>query len=114
MVTAIAPTMTHCSLKNHLSDDLNIETEWAETVIATNHCAHRVFHPSIIEIAFSSGQRLNELPHGIPSRRTHPVGTFAIDGNPLLAFFYITGMLNGILVLGHQVRVNRLHEQDDM
>ena len=83
------------------SNDLDIETEWTKTVIATNHGAHWVFHPSIIKIAFSFDQRLYELPHGRPCRRTHPIGTLAIDGNPFLAHFYITGMLNGILVEGH-------------
>ena len=97
-----------CLSYDRYSNDLNIETEWTETVIATNHGTHRVFHPSIVKIAHSFGQRLDELPHGIPCRRTHPIGTFSIDGNPLLALLYVAGMLNGIFVSGHQVRVNRL------
>ena len=92
------------------SNDLNIETEWTKTVIAADHGTHRVFHPSIIKIAFSFSQRLYELPHRRPCRRTHPIGTFSINGNPLLAHFYIAGMFDGILVLGHQVRVNRLSD----
>ena len=91
-----------------ISNDLNIETERTKTVIAADHGTHRVFHPSVIKVAFTFGQRLYEFPHGGPCRRAHPVGTFAIDGNPLLARLYIAGMLNGILVPGHQVRVNRL------
>ena len=42
-------------------DCLNIETERTETVVATNHCTHRILHPTIVEIALSLGQRLNEL-----------------------------------------------------
>ena len=64
----------------------------------------------VIKIAFSFSQRLYELPHRRPCRRTHPIGTFSINGNPLLAHFYIAGMFDGILVLGHQVRVNRLSD----
>ena len=39
-----------------LTFDFNIETEWTEAVVAANHCAHGVLHPSIIEVSFSFGQ----------------------------------------------------------
>ena len=43
--------------------DLNIKAHWAEAVIATYHCAHRVLHPSVIEIAFPSGKGFHKFPH---------------------------------------------------
>ena len=44
-------------------DCFNVEAERTETVVATDHRAHRVFHPAIEEIAFASGQWLHELTH---------------------------------------------------
>ena len=35
---------------------LDIETEWTETVVAADHRAHRVLHPAIVEVPFTSGQ----------------------------------------------------------
>ena len=86
----------------------NIEAEWSETVIAADHCAHGVLHPAIIEVPFTSCQRFHELPHGIPCSRTHPFRTFAILGNPLLSLFDIACVLDGILILFHQVWIDRL------
>jgi hypothetical protein len=41
---------------NVLFHYLNIETEGSEAIVAANHRTHRVLHPSIVEVAFTSGQ----------------------------------------------------------
>ena len=96
------------SENRRISNDLDIETERTKTVIATDHGTHRVFHPTVIKIPFSFGQRLHEPAHGTPCGRAHPLGTFTIDGNPLLARLDIAGVLDGVLVSGHQILINSL------
>ena len=45
-----------------------IETYRPESVIARNHCAHRLFHPSVKKVAFSGGQVFNKFTHRAPGR----------------------------------------------
>ena len=79
-----------------------------EAVIAADHCTHGILHPSVVEVAFTSGQRFHELLHGVPCRRTHPFRLLAINGDPLLAFPDVTGVLNRVFVFRHQVLIDRL------
>ena len=97
------------SVVNHF----NVETERTKTVIAANHCTHRVLHPSVEEVAFALGQRLHKRPHGFPCRWTHSFRALTVDRNPLHTSADITGMLNGILVLFHQVGIDRLTNGGD-
>ena len=96
-----------------LLDDLDIEGERAETVIAADHGAHGILHPAIVEIAFSVGQGFHELPHGGPCRGAHARGAFAVHGDPLLALPYVARMGDGVLVPGHQIRIDRLPDCRD-
>ena len=89
-------------------DYFYIEAERAEAVVAAYHGAHGVLHPSVVEITLASGQRLYKLLHGAPGGRAHTLWTFTINRNPLLTFFYIAGMLYGILVFLHKVGIYRL------
>ena len=89
-------------------NDLNIETERTETVIAADHRTHGVLHPTIVEVPLAFGQRFHKFPHGLPCSRTHPLWLPAVNGDPLLPFPDIASVLNGILILGHQVRIDRL------
>ena len=100
----------------------DVEAERAEAVIAANHRAHGILHPAVVvncgpvggcallgkEVSFSSGQRLHKLAHGTPSRKTHSFWALPVNGNPLLAFTNITGMLNRILVFVYQVVIDCL------
>ena len=90
-----------------------IETEWTEAVVATNHRTHRVLHPPVVEIPLSPGQGLHKLTHGRPGGRTHALRTLAVDGEPLLAFHHVASMLDGILVFRHQIRIDRLADGSD-
>ena len=47
---------TYRTVQNRASNDLNVETERTEAVIAADHGTHGVFHPAIVEITFSFGQ----------------------------------------------------------
>ena len=92
---------------------LDIETERAEAVVAADHRAHRVLHPSVVEVALASGQRLHELTHGRPCRRTHPFRLLAVYGDPLLALPDVASVLNRVLVFRHQVLIDRLANSRD-
>ena len=98
---------------NDLFNHFQVEAERTEAVIATDHGTHGVLHPAIIEVAFAPGQGLYELPHGGPGRWAHALGTLAVQGYPLLAFPYITGVLDWVFVLGHQVVIDALPDGGD-
>jgi hypothetical protein len=94
-------------------DHFEIETKGAETIVTTDHGAHRILHPAIVEVAFASGQCLHELTHGRPGRRTQTLRTGAIDGYPLLAHADIARMLDGVFVFRHQVGIDGLADGGD-
>ena len=94
-------------------NDLNIEAEWPESVITTDHRTHGVLHPTVKEIAFTLSQWLNKLLHRFPGRWTHTFRALPIYGNPLLALPDIASVLNGILIFFHQVVINRLANSCD-
>ena len=100
--------MTH-RLRYHFE----IEAEGAEAVVATDHGAHGILHPAVVKVTFASGQRLNELTHGGPSRGTQALRTGSVDGYPLLAHADIAGMLDGVLILRHQVGIDGLADGGD-
>ena len=58
-------------------DHFEIETKGAETIVTTDHGAHGILHPAIVEVAFASGERFHKLLHGVPRRRTHAFRAFA-------------------------------------
>ena len=96
-----------------LFDYINIETERTEAIVTTYHCTHGILHPPIVKVALATSQRLHKLTHGIPSGRTHPSWAFAVYGYPLLSLSYIACMLNGILKLLHQIRIDSLADGSD-
>ena len=85
-----------------------IEAEWTKAVIATNHGAHRVLHPTVKEVAFTPGKHFHKLAHGAPCRRAHALGTLVVDANPLLALHHVAGMFDVVFIFRHQVLVDRL------
>ena len=87
---------------------LYVETERTEAVITTDHGTHRILHPAIVEVPLTFGQRLYKLPHGAPGRGTHAFGALTIFRDPLLTLPDIASVLNGILILCHEVRIDRL------
>ena len=86
----------------------DIETEWPETVVTTDHGAHGILHPTVEEVTFALRQRLYKRPHGVPRRRAQTFRTFAVDGDPLLSLPDIASVLNGVLVLRHQIGIDCL------
>ena len=91
----------------------DVETERSEAVVATDHCAHGILHPTVEEVTFALRQRLYEWPHGVPSGRTQSFRTFAVDGDPLLSLPNVASVLNGVLVLINQVLIDRLANSCD-
>ena len=86
----------------------NVKAERTEPVVAADHCAHGVLHPAVVEVAFTSGERLHKRSHRLPRRGAQSLRTFSIDGDPLLALPDITGVFDRILVFCHQIRIDRL------
>ena len=86
-------------------DDLDIEADRAEAVIAGDHGAHGVFHPAVKEVAFAGSEVLDEVFHGVPGRWAHAVGALAVYGYPALAFKHVACVLYGVLKAGHEVGV---------
>ena len=87
---------------------LYVETERSESVVATYHGAHGVFHPSIVEVSLAHSQRLDKLAHAAPRCGTHSFGLLSVCRHPLLPFPDVAGMLNLIFILCHQVGIDRL------
>ena len=103
----------HPELSFSMENYLQIETERAEAVVATNHGAHGVLHPAVVEVAFAPGKGLYELPHGGPGRWAHAIWTFTVNRNPLLTFQHVTGVLDGVFVFLHEVVINGLPDGSD-
>ena len=91
----------------------DIETEWSEAVVATDHRTHGIFHPAVEEVAFALCQRLHEWSHGLPCRRAQTIWTFAVDRDPLLSLPDVASVLNRVLVLRDQVGIDRLANSCD-
>lgn len=73
----------------------------------------RIPHPAVIEIALATSQSLNKGAHRFPSALTHAVRTLTVYRCERLPHTDVASMLDGILVLHHQVGVNRLaHSRD--
>ena len=96
-----------------LLNRFNQKTDGSKTVVATDHRGHRIFHPTVVEIAFATRKRLDKRTHGIPRRGAKTIGTQTIDGNPTLPDADIAGVFNRIFVLRHQILVNGLADGDD-
>lgn len=79
---------------------LNQKTDWAEAVVATNHGTLGIFHPAIIEIAATLGQRFHKLAHRLPSFVAKAIWLGTIDTNPALTLADIASVLDRILIKG--------------
>ena len=91
----------------------DIETERSEAVVATDHRAHGILHPAVEEVTFALCERFHKRPHGLPRRKTQTFRPFAVDGDPLLSLPDVASVLNGVLVLRYQVRIDRLANSCD-
>lgn len=96
-----------------LFDDLDVEGEGAEAVVAADHGAHGVLHPAVEEVAFAAGEGFDKWAHRLPGRCAQSLRSLSVNGHPLLPDANITGMADGILVLSHQVGVFRLADCGD-
>lgn len=55
-----------CFLKFSLFDGFYVKTDGAEAIVAANHGTMGIFHPAIVEVAFSSCKSFDKLFHGFP------------------------------------------------
>ena len=90
-----------------------VKANWSKTIITANHGTHGVLHPPIEKVPLATSQRLHELTHRVPCRRTHALRLLPIDGNPLLSLPDIAGMLYRVLVFRHQVLIDGLAQGCD-
>ena len=98
-------------VKSLLLEGFDIEADGAEAVVAADHCAIGVLHPPVEKVPLPTGEREDKLPHRLPGFRAQAFRTAGVDADPLLPFFYIAAMLNGILILLRKVRMRDLPER---
>ena len=91
----------------------NVETHRSEAVVATDHGAQGILHPSVIEVSLATGQRLDEFLHGAPGRRTHPFRTLTVHRNPFLSLQHIASVFDRVLIFRHQIRIRSLPDGCD-
>ena len=70
-------------------------------------------HPTVIEIALTTSQCLNKRSHGFPSTLAQAVWPLAVHRGERLPHCDVTSMLDGILILCHQVMIDRLPHSGD-
>ena len=85
-----------------------IEAYGTEAVVAADHGAHGVLHPAVEEVALATSQGLHEGPHHIPGGRAQARRALTVDGDPLLSDADVAGVLDGVLILRHQVVIDGL------
>ena len=90
-----------------------VEGERAEAVVAADHGAHGVFHPAVKEVALAVGKGFNKGFHGIPGGKAYSIRSLSIFRYPLLALPDIAGVLDGVLIFCHQVRIGCLADGCD-
>ena len=89
-----------------LIDSLDIEGDGTEAVVAANHGAHRVFHPTAIEIALTIGEGDDEGLHRLPRGGAETIGALTVDRDPYLLWQDVAGMFNLVLVLLDEVEID--------
>ena len=72
-----------------------------------------ILHPAVIEIALAARQGFDKGSHRFPSARAQPRGSLTVNRDKRLAHGDITGMLDGILVAGHEITIDRLPHGGD-
>ena len=96
-----------------VSNGFEIERDGAEAVVTGNHGRIGILHPSIIEIALATGQSLDKGAHRFPCALAQAVGALRVTGDTRLSQTDVTSVLDGILVLLHEVMIDRLpHGRD--
>lgn len=83
------------------------ETDGSEAVVATDHCAVGVLHPTIVKVAPTLGQLPDKPTHTIPSAVAHRFRLLGIVGNPLLPYLYVAGVKNRIFIKLLQIFIVR-------
>ena len=66
-----------------------------------------IAHPSVIEIALTTRQRLDKGAHGLPCAIAQALGALRANRDERLPHLDVTGMLNGILILLHEIAIDR-------
>ena len=72
-----------------------------------------ILHPSVIEVPLSPGERLDKGSHRLPSALAQVTGALGVMRDKGLPHPDVTGVLDGILVLLHQVTIDRLTHGGD-
>ena len=83
----------------------DVETDRAEAVVAADHGAVRILHPSVVEVSAALGQVPDKILHCLPGLRAETVRAFAVNADPRLALTNITTVLYRVLVFCHKVSV---------
>lgn len=86
---------------------LQIKTHGSESVVAGDHGAQGVAHPSVEEVAAAGGEVFHERAHGFPGGVAEALRLAGIFRNPAAADGDAAGVLDGVFVDGHEVGVFR-------
>ena len=65
----------------------------------------RILHPAIEKVAATLRKLLYKGQHGLPGTLAHSLGLLTILHHKGLPQAHIAGVLDGILILGHQILV---------
>ena len=89
------------------SHHLQIKTHGSESVVAGDHGAQGVAHPSVEEVAAAGGEVFHERAHRFPGGVAEALRLAGIFRNPAAADGDVAGVLDGVFVDGHEVGVFR-------
>ena len=82
-----------------------IEADGAEAVVAGYHCAIRVFHPAVIEVALAFCQCGDKLHHTAPCAVAKPLRLLSVNGQENVAFVQVASVGDRVFIHLLQVGV---------
>ena len=86
---------------------LDKETHRTEPVIAANHGAIGILHPSVKKIALAPCQCLHKLTHRLPRLIAHPFGFLPLPAHPSHPLLQVASMLYNVFIHRLQILVVR-------
>ena len=99
---------------SRILDGFDEKAHRPETVVAGDHGGSRIFHPAVIEIFPAMGEGHHKGRHAFPRAVAEPFRLLPAVGDEDLPLAEITGVLDRIFILSHQVLVTRHAHDGDL
>ena len=93
------------SITHFLVQRLQQETDWPEAVVTGQHGGLLVFHPPVVDVLPTAGQRHHKGGQGVPGAVAEALRLLPAVGKEHLAFPHIAGVLDGVFVPLDQIVV---------